>query len=117
MFLVMEYVEGQTLRCARTASSRWTILFYCPRSVLTLLSLLTRLRYSTATFKPENIMLTPAGSEILDFGIAHRWWVREDETTLETMESGKFAGTLPYVSPKFSRRRNRPPVLTSTRSA
>ncbi len=101
MFLVMEYVEGQTLRCRLEQPLKMDEFFSIAAQCVDALAAAHQAKILHGDVKPENIMLTPTGQvKILDFGIAHRIVERDDETTLETLESGKFAGTLPYVSPE-----------------
>jgi eukaryotic-like serine/threonine-protein kinase len=101
MFLVMEYVEGVTLRRRLDQPLKMDEFFSIAAQCVDALVAAHQAKILHGDVKPENIMLTPAGQvKILDFGIAHRIAGREDETTLETLESGGFAGTLPYVSPE-----------------
>src|SRR6204780_616270 len=100
IFLVMEYVEGQTLR--RRLGQ--------PLSVAEFLGIAEQCASALAAahkggvqhrdIKPENLMLTPAGElKVLDFGLA-RTLLREDGTTLETAEGANFAGTFAYMAPE-----------------
>jgi serine/threonine protein kinase/Flp pilus assembly protein TadD len=100
VFLVMEYVEGQTLR----------LRLEQPLSVAEFLDIAEQCASALAAahkggvqhrdIKPENLMLTAAGDlKVLDFGLA-RTLLREDGTTLETGGSANFAGTFAYMSPE-----------------
>jgi eukaryotic-like serine/threonine-protein kinase len=99
--LVMEYVEGQTLRRRfREALS--------PREFLEIaigcacaLEAAHKGGVLHRDIKPENIMLTPAGDvKVLDFGLAKVVRVDEDGTTLETLGGAKLVGTALYMSPE-----------------
>lgn len=101
LFVVMEYVEGQTLR----RRLGWPLPAHEFPSIATqcvaALAVAHKAGILHGDIKPENIMLTPGGQvKILDFGIAHRLVESEASTTLETLADGKFAGTLPYMSPE-----------------
>jgi serine/threonine protein kinase len=101
LFLVMEYVEGVTLRRRLEQPLKMDEFLSIAAQCVDALVAAHQAKILHGDVKPENIMLTPAGQvKILDFGIAHRIVGREDETTLETLEAGGFAGTLPYVSPE-----------------
>jgi eukaryotic-like serine/threonine-protein kinase len=100
IFLVMEYVEGQTLR--RRLEQ--------PLSVAEFLAIAEQCAAALAAahkggvqhrdIKPENLMLTAAGElKVLDFGLA-RSLLCEDGTTLESVGSAKFEGTFAYMSPE-----------------
>ncbi|HEX2712716.1 MAG TPA: serine/threonine-protein kinase, partial [Candidatus Acidoferrales bacterium] len=101
IFLVMEYVEGRTLR-QRLAE---------PLGIGELLGIALQCAGALAAahergivhhdIKPENIMLTPAGEvKILDFGVAKKL-PRADDATLDTTTSTKaFSGTLAYMAPE-----------------
>ncbi|MBI4466450.1 MAG: tetratricopeptide repeat protein [Acidobacteria bacterium] len=104
LFLVMEYVEGETLR-QRLAR---------PLSVAEFLE--TGMQCAEALvaahargivhrdLKPENIMLTPTGQvKILDFGVAKRLPRPEETASTETLESatgGGLSGTPAYMAPE-----------------
>jgi serine/threonine protein kinase/Tfp pilus assembly protein PilF len=102
-FLVMEYVEGQTLRQKMAK----------PFSIQEFLSMAEQCAAALATaherrivhgdIKPENIMLTPTGQvKILDFGVA-RVLPQQDETVAlgaESSEGNVFGGTPSYMAPE-----------------
>lgn len=115
LFVVMEYVEGQTLR--RRLDRPLAIDEFLPIASQCVDALVAAHKAGIlhGDVKPENIMLTPAGQvKILDFGIAHRL-APGDETTalalelpgttaaseIETLEKGNLAGTLPYMAPEL----------------
>ncbi len=100
IFLVMEYVEGQTLRRRLER----------PLSVFEFLEIAEQCASALAAahkggvqhrdIKPENLMLTAAGElKVLDFGLA-RTLLREDGTTLESAGTARFEGTFAYMSPE-----------------
>src|SRR5713226_479223 len=81
MFLVMEYVEGQTLRRRLGQPLKMDEFLSIAAQCVDALVAAHRARILHGDVKPENIMLTPAGQvKILDFGIAHRIAAREEET-------------------------------------
>lgn len=101
IFLVMEYVEGQTLRHRLQQ----------PLSLAEFLEIAVQCASALAAahkggvlhrdIKPENIMLTPTGEvKVLDFGLARALLREEGSTTLETAGSTKFVGTFTYMSPE-----------------
>ena len=101
LFIVMEYVEGQTLRRRLDRPLQMQeFLSIAPQCVAGLVAA-HRAGILHGDIKPENIMLTPSGRvKILDFGVAHRSAGSESNTTLDTLADGKFAGTVPYMSPE-----------------
>lgn len=102
LFLVMEFVEGQTLR--RRISQ--------PLGIPEFLEIATQCAAAVAAahqsgvfhrdLKPENIMLTPTGQvKVLDFGVARNVPGDDAGTTLGTL-SGTigFSGTVAYMAPE-----------------
>jgi serine/threonine-protein kinase len=102
LFLVMEYVEGQTLR--RRIS--------LPLPIPEFLEIATQCAAAVAAahqagvfhrdLKPENIMLTPAGQvKVLDFGVARNVPGDDAGTTLGTLSGTVgFSGTVAYMAPE-----------------
>jgi serine/threonine protein kinase/tetratricopeptide (TPR) repeat protein len=102
VFVVMEYVEGETLR-HRIGR---------PLSIAEFLSIATQCAAALTAahkagllhrdIKPENIMLTRDGQvKALDFGVARELPGSDHATTRHTFESARFAGTLPYMAPEI----------------
>ena len=101
IFLVMEYVEGQTLR-QRLAS---------PLALDEFLEIAGQCAAALAAahdrgivhrdIKPENIMLTPAGQvKVLDFGVAKRLPPAEESLTVDNLAGTGLSGTLGYMAPE-----------------
>lgn len=95
-FMVMEYVEGETLRSRLSRS-----LVSSPDATRYVLEVLSALEYAHAMgvihrdIKPANIMITPRGqSKLLDFGLAITG-VEHDLT-----KEGTILGSLQYMSPE-----------------
>ena len=102
-FLVMEYVQGVTLRHS----------IHKPAEIKGFLNLAVQCAQALVAahdksivhcdIKPENIMLTPAGQvTILDFGVAKGVAEREDPNATETVETqtGPLIGTPAYMAPE-----------------
>ena len=101
LFVVMEYVQGETLR-ARLRR---------PLGIKDFLSLAVQCAEALAgahkagivhgDLKPENIMVNPSGQvKILDFGIARRMCYGEEGTTVESAYGGNLGGTPCYMAPE-----------------
>jgi tetratricopeptide (TPR) repeat protein len=100
IFLVMEYVEGQTLRRRLERPLSVVEFLGIAEQCATALAAAHKGGVQHRDIKPENLMLTPAGDlKVLDFGLA-RTLLREDGTTLESAESANFAGTFAYMAPE-----------------
>lgn len=107
-FIVMEYVEGQSLG---------TVIRQKPLSVPSLLELgyLVADALSAAhtigvihrDIKPGNIMITERGPKLLDFGLAKRMESGElpayQEPTMHLSGAGQVLGTVSYMSPEQTR--------------
>lgn len=103
LFLVMEYVEGDTLRQRlREPLSVEQFLEIAVQCAAALVAAQER-GVLHRDIKPENIMLTPAGQvKVLDFGVAKQLPRADDAATLETLGSttGSLAGTPAYMAPE-----------------
>ncbi len=98
MFLVMEYVEGQTLRERITSrgamSVRAALAIFDP--ILQALDAAHRAGLIHRDIKPENVILRDDGTvKVADFGLA-----RAITSTTTTGESGVLLGTVAYLSPE-----------------
>src|SRR2546428_13644706 len=100
IFLVMEYVEGVTLRHKLQR----------PISIEKLLGIAVQCAAALVAahergivhrdLKPENIMLTPAGEvKILDFGVARQLPPVDDTAATETLNGGRGLGPRPPPPP------------------
>ncbi|MEO5936028.1 MAG: tetratricopeptide repeat protein [Terriglobales bacterium] len=103
VFLVMEYVEGRTLR-ARMGTPISLDEFYdmaeqCVRGIAGA----HQNGILHCDIKPENIMIGPRGQiKILDFGLAKQL-PRDTDDTLDEIastRSGNFSGTVAYMAPE-----------------
>ena len=98
VYLVMEYVDGQTLRALLRERGRLT-----PGEALSVLEgLLAALAAAHAAgivhrdVKPENILIDEAGHiDVADFGLA-----RAIEATSHTVADGRLIGTVAYLAPE-----------------
>lgn len=98
MFLVMEYVEGQTLRerisTQGAMSVRAALAIFDP--ILQALDAAHRAGLIHRDIKPENVILRDDGTvKVADFGLA-----RAITSTTTTGESGVLLGTVAYLSPE-----------------
>lgn len=101
LFIVMEYVEGQTFR--RRLAKPISVAEFLPIATQCALALAAAHKAGVLhrDIKPENIMLTASGQvKVLDFGVAKNLPGRAETTTLSTRTSAEFAGTLIYMAPE-----------------
>jgi serine/threonine protein kinase/tetratricopeptide (TPR) repeat protein len=99
IFLVMEFVEGQTLRQRlREPMSLEQFLGIAIQCAEALVAAHER-GIVHCDIKPENIMLTPTGQvKILDFGVAKHLPRSDQSSTID--RSGTVGGTPAYMSPE-----------------
>jgi tetratricopeptide (TPR) repeat protein/predicted Ser/Thr protein kinase len=99
LFLVMEYVEGETLRERMQRPVALEQFFQIATQCADALIVAHEHGIVHCDIKPENIMLTPAGSvKILDFGVAKHLPRSDRSSTLEVSRS--IAGTPAYMAPE-----------------
>jgi len=99
IFLVMEYVEGQTLR--DRLRSRVTLDEFLDIAIQCAQALIAAHERGIVhcDIKPENIMLTNSGQvKILDFGIGKHLPRSDQSSTID--RSGSLAGTPAYMAPE-----------------
>ena len=102
LWLVMEYVEGETLRhrLTRPISSEefFAIAIQCCEG----LQAAHEKGIIHGDIKPENIMLTPGNRvKILDFGVARRAWNNNPDEVTKSMETMTATGGTPaYMAPE-----------------
>ena len=101
-YIVMEYVEGQTLRTLLSTEGR----LLPPRALEIAAAVCTALEQAHANgivhrdVKPSNIMLTPTGDvKVMDFGIARA--LTTSNTTMT--QTSAVVGTAHYLSPEQAR--------------
>jgi tetratricopeptide (TPR) repeat protein/tRNA A-37 threonylcarbamoyl transferase component Bud32 len=100
MFLIMEYVEGQTLRAKLREPLATEEFFSIAEQCLEGLAAAHRRGILHCDLKPENLMITPTGLvKILDFGFARRVASEETRDTLE-LSTPTLGGTLAYMAPE-----------------
>lgn len=106
IFLVMEYVEGQSLRDRMrvpiSLAQFLAIAIQCAAG----LDAAHRGGIQHRDIKPENILLTRKEQvKILDFGIARRLPGDTEGTTVDSLASDGFMGTVIYMAPEIIEQR------------
>src|SRR5215813_8661059 len=95
LFIVMEYVEGQTLRARLQHPISDEEFFSISEQCLEGLDAAHGSGILHCDLKPENLMITSSGQvKILDFGFARRVTTDETRDSLELSLSGAVGGTL-----------------------
>ena len=99
-FLVMEYLDGQTLRCPQPLAR---ILEY-GRQIAGALHAAHRQGLTHRDVKPANIMITKSGAKLLDFGIARQGVARHRGAAATGMNPltapNTVVGSLNYMAPE-----------------
>jgi len=108
-FLVMEYLEGETLeqRLTKGALSAEQTLRYAGQ-MADALAKAHKLGITHRDLKPSNIMLTKSGAKLMDFGLAKQsgavpWAASSTELTMEQSKltrEGMLLGTFQYMAPE-----------------
>jgi len=102
LFLVMEYVDGQTLR--QLGGGPVGTTEFCPlaRQCLEALAAAHQHGILHGDLKPSNIMVTRDGTvKVCDFGLARRLHPAADmEDSVTAIEGHKVIGTPPYMAPE-----------------
>jgi eukaryotic-like serine/threonine-protein kinase len=106
-FLVMEYLEGETLANSLQGGLPWPVALQHAIQIADGLVEAHRCGVIHRDLKPSNVMVTRAGLKIFDFGIAKRVGsVMGSESLFMTREhehetsDGSIVGTLQYMAPE-----------------
>jgi eukaryotic-like serine/threonine-protein kinase len=98
LFLVMEYVEGETLRARLREPLAGPEFFSIAEQCLAGVGAAHQHGIVHCDLKPENLMITPEGRvKILDFGFAQP---TQKEGSNETLSCATFGGTPGYMAPE-----------------
>jgi tetratricopeptide (TPR) repeat protein/predicted Ser/Thr protein kinase len=102
LWLVMEYIEGETLRHRLKGPIPSDEFFLIAAQCCEGLQAAHEKGIVHGDIKPENIMLTPNRRvKILDFGVARRAWRANPEAATHSMETMAFSGGTPaYMAPE-----------------
>jgi eukaryotic-like serine/threonine-protein kinase len=106
ILLVMEYVQGQTLRERLTGPIKAEEFLPIAVECASALAAAHEKGILHSDIKPENIMLTPDGHvKLLDFGVARRVATADDPTLSMSMHNlsvqGAIGGTPAYMAPEI----------------
>lgn len=102
-FIVMEFVEGETLSQALAREGRFPAskVVNIAKQICEVLEEAHRLGIVHRDLKPSNILLGPRGVCVLDFGVAKVLASSAESTaTCASTGSGKLVGTPRYMSPE-----------------
>ena len=103
-FVVMEYIEGETLRRRLQRAGRLPVLEFLSIAIqcASALAAAHDKRIAHLDVKPENIMIDPGGQvKICDFGVARKLSSNDAAgTTAAPGERWTFAGTPAYMAPE-----------------
>ncbi|TAN20627.1 MAG: serine/threonine-protein kinase [Acidobacteria bacterium] len=109
-FLVMEYLEGETLAVRlRRGALPLTEVIAIGGQIASALERAHRAGIIHRDLKPANVMLTRGGAKLLDFGLAKanvtsgfaQTAIASDAPTLSAMtQAGVVMGTVPYMAPE-----------------
>lgn len=102
LWLVMEYVEGETLRHRLRKPISREEFFAIATQCCEGLQAAFEKGIVHGDIKPENIMITPGNRvKILDFGVARRAWNSNPDSATQTMETiTSSSGTPAYMAPE-----------------
>jgi tetratricopeptide (TPR) repeat protein/predicted Ser/Thr protein kinase len=102
LWLVMEYVEGETLRKRLKQPVSTEEFFAIASQCCEGLQAAHEKGIIHGDIKPENIMLTPGNRvKILDFGVARRAWNSNPDDATKSMETMTVSGGTPaYMAPE-----------------
>ena len=101
LFLVMEYVEGETLRKRLQRPLPFDQFLHIAVQCAGALAAAHRAGLLHRDIKPEKLMRTPSGQvKTLDFGVARDLPGSDTAVTLETLQSTGLEGTYPYMAPE-----------------
>jgi eukaryotic-like serine/threonine-protein kinase len=102
LWLVMEYIEGETLRHRLNRPISTEEFFTIARQCCEGLQAAHEKGIIHGDIKPENIMLTPGNRvKILDFGVARRAWSANPDDVTKSMQTMTASGGTPaYMAPE-----------------
>lgn len=103
-YMVMEYVEGQTLALRlREGPLPVERLLRCAAEITEALSAAHERGIIHRDLKPANLMLTPAGIKVLDFGLAKFAGPADAGASMDGTAANMILGTPNYMSPEQAR--------------